>query len=352
MTPVAVEVAAGQPADGLLVPLWPGSEISGALRDAHDRALTDMGVRIIPAANEVAWIGAHTDTGGRYHAGRLWPGRYRVVVPVRRGDAAGEVEAGGDGQVTFLTTFAPDTADVASARQIDLGVGEHQRGVDVRMRTASAASLSGVIDAAIVPGTFFRLQLVRSRELDRLDLADARLRLDHPGPFTVHELPRASYTLEVERMVEGSDAMVYWPVRVPVSLADGDATVHVRFGDDTPLNTSVEVDDTVARRVTTVQGQVRDTNGHDGVRVVAFPVDRRLWVEWGAVPEILLIQPLDEDGAFEIVGLPPGEYFVRAVHEARLAEWPLPYVLTRLALGAARLTLEPGESRQIVLDVR
>jgi hypothetical protein len=297
-------------------------------------------------------VGVRTDDRGRYHARRLWPGRYRVVVPVTRQEGGAVVQAGGDGGVTFLTTFAPETPDVASARQVALGVGEHQRGVDVRMLIAPAASLTGVIEAAPVPGTFFRLRLIRSRELDRLDLADAQLRLDQPGSFILSELPRASYTLEVERKVEGSDAMVYWPVRVPIRMAGGDATVHVRFGDDTPLDTTVEVDATVARRVTTIQGRVRDTIGLEGVRVVAFPVDPRRWVEWGAVPDTLVVQQLHEDGTYNIVGLPLGEYFVKAVHETRLAEWPLPYVLARLAPGATRLTLESGESRQLVLNVR
>jgi hypothetical protein len=167
-------------------------------------------------------------------------------------------------------------------------------------------------------------------------------------------LPRASYTLEVERQVEGSEAMVYWPLRVPVDLRDGGAAVRVRFGDDTPLDTTVEVDATIARRVTTLRGQVRDTTGSEArnVVVVAFPVDQERWVESGAVPDRLVVQPLNEDGTYAIRGLPSGAYLVRAVNQARLAQWPLPYVLARLAGGATRLTLEAGESRRLDLDVR
>jgi hypothetical protein len=353
-SPAVLSILAGQMVDNVLVPLWPGSEISGAVFDAHDRPLAGTTVRIMSAADETAWVAVTSDRGGRYHAGRLWPGRYRVVVPITREHGAGRVHAGGAEPLTLLTTFAPDTPDPAAARLVDLGVGVHQRGVDVRLRAAPAASLSGVIEAEPVPGTFFRLRLFRSRELDRLDLADAWLRVDEPGEFVMRALPRASYTLEVERQVEGSEAMVYWPLRVPVDLRDGGAAVRVRFGDDTPLDTTVEVDATIARRVTTLRGQVRDTTGSEArnVVVVAFPVDQERWVESGAVPDRLVVQPLNEDGTYAIRGLPSGAYLVRAVNQARLAQWPLPYVLARLAGGATRLTLEAGESRRLDLDVR
>lgn len=351
--PSVVSLGQDRAVHNLLVPLWPGSAISGALHDEQGRALPDRTVRMIPVAHEAAWTATRTDAAGRYHATHLWPGEYRVVVPVTWQDGYDTWTARRtDGGVTLLTTFAPDAREPESARLTTLGLREHRRGVDVRMQTAAAATLSGVIEAEPVAGTFFRLRLFRGRELERLDLADAELDLDEPGPFLVASLPRAFYTMEAERKAEGSDFMAYWPVRVPVDLRDGDAAVRVRFGEDRPLETTVAVDAAVARQVTTILGQVRDPLGPEDVVVVAFPVDRERWVESGIVPERLVVQPLNDDGTYAIVGLPPGEYFLRAIDEARIEEWPLPYVLRRLATGATRLALEAGEGRRVDLDVR
>ena len=336
----------------LLVPLWPGSEISGTIRDERDRPLPDTAVRLIPSADEAAWKAVRTDDEGRYHAARLWPGQYRVVVPILRLGGAAPPQPAGSASATFLTTFAPDTPDPGFARLVKLGIGAHQRNVDVRMQTAPAARLAGAIEARPVAGTFFLIRLFRSPALDLLDLFDARLRVLEPGGFVLNRLPRASYTLEVERKLEGSDAMVYWPVRMLVDLRSGDATVRVRFGDDTPLDTSVDVDASLARRVTTIQGQVRGGVSLESAAVIAFPVDRDRWVESGAVPDRLVVQDLDAGNRYAIIGLPPGEYFVRAVRDTRLSGWPLPYVLAELAEGAARLTLDPGARRQLDLDLR
>lgn len=61
---------------------------------------------------------------------------------------------------------------------------------------------------------------------------------------------------------------------------------------------------------------------------------------------------VDTAGAFELAGLPPGEYLVVAVDDRRLDRWPDPAFLDELAAMAERVTLGAGESRSMSLRIR
>jgi hypothetical protein len=60
-----------------------------------------------------------------------------------------------------------------------------------------------------------------------------------------------------------------------------------------------------------------------------------------SVSRYLMLARANEDGAFSIVGVPPGEYWVAAVDEipgnAAFGEWQTPDVLSSLLPGARRL---------------
>ena len=347
----------GKPVD-VLVPVWPGAAIGGRVRGTDDRPWPDAEVRILPAGRETSWTNVRTDAAGRYQAVRLWPGDYRVVVPVFQ-MSSGARPSGQRPAYTGITTFAGNSVEAGSARRIELGLGEHRPDVDVHVQSVLSARLTLAIEAEPVPGTFFRLRLWRSSDLDRLELPDARVDLPEPGQVVLDDLPRASYTLEVERLVESTQAVAYWPVRVRVDLRNGNAAERVFFGEDAPLDTTVEVEATLARQITGVSGIVRDPLNPShrladptDVAVLAFPIARERWVDAGLGPDRLASQRLDETGSFAIVGLPAGEYFVTAVPLERLDEWPLPYMLAWLARTADRVELRPGERRQLDLELR
>jgi hypothetical protein len=53
----------------------------------------------------------------------------------------------------------------------------------------------------------------------------------------------------------------------------------------------------------------------------------------------------DQNGKFQLLGLPPGEYFLAAVDPAEQGEWFEPAFLDEHRSGAARLTLGEGDSK-------
>jgi hypothetical protein len=349
-----VAVGPGDTLSDLVVPLWPGSEISGTVRGLG-RPLGGATVRLIPDFDEHAARELVADAAGRYHVSRLWPGTYRVVVPIVR-DGSGAAQEAGDGSrfagLTFLTTFAPATVDPEAAARVEVGVAEHRRRVDIQVQAIPAATLSGALEADPVLDTYFQFRLLRSRDLEGLELPDARFEDPDGGAFVLERLPRAAYTLEIERKVTGDDRIAYWPMRVPVDLTGGDLHLRLQFGEDTPLEPTIEIDAALDRQVTSVRGRVLGGAQNERLSVVIFPARRERWVEWAHGAERMTVQPIGIDRTYAIIGLPAGDYLLAAVDESRLAQWPLPYVLAGLVPRATRVTLEAGASRELDLQAK
>jgi hypothetical protein len=49
--------------------------------------------------------------------------------------------------------------------------------------------------------------------------------------------------------------------------------------------------------------------------------------------------------------MPPGDYFVAAVDETLMDDWPAPALLDLIARSATRITLSLGETRTLPLTV-
>jgi hypothetical protein len=84
--------------------------------------------------------------------------------------------------------------------------------------------------------------------------------------------------------------------------------------------------------------------------VVIFSTDRR---KWFANSRFLKLGRPSQDGAFEVVGLPPGEYWVAAVDSIQgnqsSGEWEKPEVLEALSTRATRVTVAEREREMVML---
>jgi protocatechuate 3,4-dioxygenase beta subunit len=106
----------------------------------------------------------------------------------------------------------------------------------------------------------------------------------------------------------------------------------------------------VVNRVTTVTGQLLDAKGapvQDGT-VIVFADDAAKWIDesrW-----VRAARP-DQQGQYQIRGLPPGEYLAVAVNYVEDGIWNDPEYLESTRQFAQRLTLRDGESLSIALKV-
>jgi len=97
----------------------------------------------------------------------------------------------------------------------------------------------------------------------------------------------------------------------------------------------------------TVQGE-----GADAATVIVYTTDAQAWNDQGASPRRLRSARATATGQFGISSLPPGDYYVAAVHEEDAADWRDPSFLDALARVAARITILEGEHKSIDLQIR
>jgi hypothetical protein len=154
-------------------------------------------------------------------------------------------------------------------------------------------------------------------------------------------------------------AGVFGPARIRVAVADGWAVKAIlhdgRDVTDVPLAmrsgeelTGLEV--ILTNSATVVTGQLVDDKGaplQDGT-VILFPDDSSKWFEdsrW-----IRAARP-DQQGQYEVKGLPPGDYLAVAVDYVEDAMWNDPEYLDSVRRHGRKLTLTEGATQTLALKL-
>jgi hypothetical protein len=115
------------------------------------------------------------------------------------------------------------------------------------------------------------------------------------------------------------------------------------FGDEIFPDAQVLLSNTGA----IIAGSIEDAAGTPATgSVVAFSTSRLNWFD-GSRHTKSTVSTVD--GAFEINGLPPGEYFLAAVAAFPSGDWQSPQALESLMRGATRVTVREGQTRTIAL---
>jgi hypothetical protein len=115
----------------------------------------------------------------------------------------------------------------------------------------------------------------------------------------------------------------------------------------TPAQSLKNVEIVLTRQQTHIAGRVTDDQGRaiGGCAAIAFAVDAD---QWGDDSRFLATTRSARDGAFDIRGLPAGDYFVTVADRVREDdEWRDPDVLNALARSAKRVTLIEGPTAEI-----
>jgi hypothetical protein len=151
----------------------------------------------------------------------------------------------------------------------------------------------------------------------------------------------------------------YGPSRIRVTLPDGwmvktirhsaidiaDAVLEPRSGED---YSNVEV--VISNKVTTVSGLLTDANGApiaDGT-VIVFSTESDRWSEGSRF--VRSARP-DQQGQYQIKGLPGGEYFAVAIDYVQDGMWNDPEYLESIRSRALRFLLSDVETRTVGLKI-
>jgi hypothetical protein len=104
---------------------------------------------------------------------------------------------------------------------------------------------------------------------------------------------------------------------------------------------------TMTDKLITVAGTVTDAQGQPGsaAAVIAFPVNRSRWINYGWSPIHIGSQPATGAGTYRFQNLPEGEYYLVAVPSAQATAWRDPKFLEAAAPLATRVAVKWGEQK-------
>jgi protocatechuate 3,4-dioxygenase beta subunit len=154
-----------------------------------------------------------------------------------------------------------------------------------------------------------------------------------PGTFAIQDVAGGTYVLrrlavpapwQIKSIVwRGQDV-----IDAPLDFTEDVADIVVTFTDRPPV----------------ISGTVRTSVGAPDAEalVIVFSTNRERWSRFGRSPMRLRSVRTASDGGFSLNYVPPGEYFVAAVHDADAGNWMSPTFLEALSRVAARVRLEEG----------
>ena len=159
-------------------------------------------------------------------------------------------------------------------------------------------------------------------------------RVEQDGRFTIEGVPSGTH------WIRGTAPRGLVLKAVTVGGRDViDDPYEVRAGERVDNVTLVFTD-----RVAEINGTVTDERGAPitDYTILAYPEDTRLWRPQSR--QIMTSRP-DQNGKFQIRGLPPGRYYLATVDPAVAGEWFEPAFLEQHRDTAARVSLAEGEIR-------
>jgi hypothetical protein len=104
---------------------------------------------------------------------------------------------------------------------------------------------------------------------------------------------------------------------------------------------------TLTSASSSISGIVADGNTTltSGAAVIAFPVEREGWSNYGFNPTRLTSVLTTSDGRYRLDGLPGGEYYLLAVPASQERAWLDPSFLAEHAARASRVRLDRSDAK-------
>jgi protocatechuate 3,4-dioxygenase beta subunit len=266
--------------------------------------------------------GGRIDGDGGFQIANVPPGRY--ILRATGGGGRGRGGRGGFGGGQDLPQYAA----------MPLAVDGDVDGVLVTL--GPGATIAGTItvratQTAVLPDvTQFRILAPPTDNANFGPNGNARVNAD--GTFTLEGVATGSHWLRAQ----GGRGWSLNSVTV-----DGRETI------DTPIEVRsgqrvTGVNLTFTDKQSEINGSVTDQQGTPITEytVLAFPADSALWRPQAR--QIMTTRP-DQNGKYQLRGLPPGNYYLAAVDPEKQGEWFEPDFLEQHRAGAARVNLGEGD---------
>ena len=255
-------------------------------------------------------FGSRIEWDGRFAIANVPPGRYMLRA---RGDD------------TETPQYAAQPLTVAS---VDVS--------DVTVVLYPGASINGTVSFEGSPAPELnQIRITAPSAENALTAGNPNARVEKDGHFTLDGVPAGLHWIRSGGGLRG------WSLKsVIVDSHDvADTPVELRSGEI--LN---DVNVVFTSKQTEIDGTVTDERGNPitDFTVLAFPSDPLLWRPLAR--QIMTARP-DQNGKFQIRGLPAGAYYLATVDPAEQGEWFEPAFLDQQRIAAARLILGDGDTK-------
>ncbi|MBI3263831.1 MAG: carboxypeptidase regulatory-like domain-containing protein, partial [Acidobacteria bacterium] len=319
-----VAIASGQELAGLTFALQPTrtARLSGTVADSAGRPLANAMIMVVQTTESMmtSSMGAQVKPDGTFSISNLAPGQYTLSVrPV--GQSTGEEEV-----ANVPLTVAGD--DITNLRIVT------SRGATLSGNVVFAPGTAG----ALVPST---VQVSgTSAEPGMVFGGTGMNRVGDDWTFTLKGLAG-------RRLIRVAGLPPRWWLQA-VRLNGTDVTDHpIEFRANQTV-TGVEI--VLSDRPTRITGTVTDERGRAAIdyTTIVFANDKS---RWGYATRYVTIARPDQNGAFLVEKLPPGEYRAIAVEAIEEGEWMDPELLERLQPAASRFSLGDGQNKALMLKV-
>jgi hypothetical protein len=210
----------------------------------------------------------------------------------------------------------------------------------VEITTSAGATLDGRFVADDRSNLPMHAQTIQAAPLDMDGSPGAR----GVEALAVHDDGRFYLTGLFGQMRLNYPALPGWYLK-SVTIGGVDVTdMPVDFGFGNEIFPNAEI--VISNAAASITGSIEDGNAAPNPSVVAFPVSRANWFAGSRHLKRVTATP---NGAFDVSGLPPGEYFVAAATAVPPDDWQSPTVLDALTSQATRVTVREGPTLTIAL---
>ncbi len=211
----------GQHMRDIVFRIEPGGVLTGTVYDedgdpvvlAQVEAIRLRGRADAPHYSGVA--SGHTNDLGQYRIFGLEPGRYLIIAMAQNQSSSNRT-----GELAYLPTFYPGTADVGQASPIQVNPGDEISGIDIGLSQARSVHVRGrvVVDGKAVNGVFVSL-MRQSGDLAGLPLPPYGSGiLDNNGGFEIRSVPPGAYLLTAGWSNQNKN----YSGRMPLNVASAD----------------------------------------------------------------------------------------------------------------------------------
>jgi hypothetical protein len=293
------------------------ARVTGLVTNSDGTPTSSGQISLIPEGNSTRGRG---QVGGNFGVRIEWDGGFAIAnVP------PGRYMLRARGDDTEAPQYAAQPLTVAS---VDVS--------DVTVVLYPGASINGTVtfEGTQAP-ELNQIRITAPSAENALTAGNPNARVEKDGHFTLDGVPAGLHWIRSGGGLRG------WSLKsVIVDSHDvADTPIELRSGEI--LN---DVNVVFTSRQTEIDGTVTDEQGNPitDFTVLAFPSDPLLWRPLAR--QIMTARP-DQNGKFQIRGLPSGAYYLATVDPAEQGEWFEPAFLDQQRIAAARVTLGDGDTK-------